>query len=49
MDSEINHKRHFIKIPLINKGMEFIGMPSIFKDKVTSAIPAYLKNTDVKR
>ena len=26
--------------------MEFIGMPSIFKDKVTSSIPAYLKNTE---
>ena len=47
IDSEINHNRHFIKIPLINKGMEFISLPSIFKDKsVTSAIPAYLKNTE---
>ena len=24
IDSEINHKRHFIKIPFINKGIEFI-------------------------
>ena len=23
-DSEVNHKRHFIKIPFINKGIEFI-------------------------
>ena len=30
--SETNHKRHFIKIPLINKGVEFIDLPSIFKD-----------------
>ena len=46
IDSEINYKRHFIKIPFINKGMEFICLPSIFKDKsVTSAIPAYFKNT----
>ena len=47
IDSEINHKRHFIKSPFINKGMEFIILPSIFKDKsVTSAIPAYFKNTE---
>ena len=48
IDFEINHKRHFIKIPfIINKGMEFISLPSIFNDKsVTSAIPAYIKNTE---
>ena len=44
IDSEINHKRHFIKIPFINKGIEFINLPSIFKDRsVTSSIPAYSK------
>ena len=32
IDSEINHIRHFIKIPLINKGIEFIDLPSIFRD-----------------
>ena len=31
-DSEVNHKRHFIKIPFINKGMEFIDLHCIFKD-----------------
>ena len=47
IDSEINHKGHFIKIPFINKGMEFISLPSIFKGKsVTSAVPAYFKNTE---
>ena len=29
-DSEINHIRHFIKIPFINKGIDFIDLPSIF-------------------
>ena len=29
---EVNQKRHFIKIPFINKGMEFIDLDSIFKD-----------------
>ena len=47
IDSEINHKRHFIKIPFINKGIEFIDLPSIFKDKsVTSSIPAYFQNSE---
>ena len=31
IDSEVNHKRHFVKIPLINRGMKFIGFYSIFK------------------
>ena len=47
IDSEINHKRHFIKSPFINKGIEFIDLPSIFKDRsVTSSIPAYFQNSE---
>ena len=47
IDSEINHKRHFIKIPFINKGIEFIDLPSILKDRsVTSSIPAYFQNSE---
>ena len=47
IDSEISHKRHFIKIPFINKGIEFIDLPSIFKDRsVTSSIPAYFQNSE---
>ena len=42
IDSEVNHKRHFIKILLINKGMEFIDLHSIFKDNsVIPSIPNY--------
>ena len=33
IDSKINHIRHFIKIPFINKGMDFIDLPSIFRDR----------------
>ena len=33
IDSEINNKIHFIKIPLINKGIDIIDLPSIFQDK----------------
>ena len=48
IDSEINHKLHFIKIPFINKGIEFIDLPSIFKDRsVTSSIPAYFQNSEL--
>ena len=32
IDSEVNHKRQFIKVPFINKGMEFIDLHRIFKD-----------------
>ena len=32
IDAEINHQRHFIKIPFINKGVDFIDLPSIFQD-----------------
>ena len=47
IDSETNHKRHFIKIPFINKGIEFIDLPSMFKDRsVTSSIPAYFQNSE---
>ena len=47
IDSEINHIRHFIKIPYINKGIEFIDLPSIFRDNnVISAIPSYFENTE---
>ena len=47
IDSETNHKRHFIKIPFINKGIEFIDLPSIFKDRsVTSSMPTYFPNSE---
>ena len=45
IDAEINYQRHFIKIPFINKGMDFIDLSSIFQDKsVTSSIPDYFQN-----
>ena len=47
MHSEVNHKRHFIKIPFINKGLEFIDLHSIFKDNlVISSIPNDFNNTE---
>ena len=47
IDSEVNHKRHFIKIPFINKGMVFIGFHNIFKDNlVISSIPNYFNNSE---
>ena len=47
IDSEVNHKRHFIKIPFINKGIEFNDLHSIFKDNsVISSIPNYFNNSE---
>ena len=47
INAENNHQRHFIKIPFINKGMDFIYLPSIFQDKsVTSSIPDYFQNSE---
>ena len=47
IDSEINHIRHFIKIPFINKCIEFIDLPRIFRDNnVISAIPSYFENME---
>ena len=47
IDDEINHQRHFIKIPFTNKGMDFIDLPRIFQDKsVTSSIPNRFQNSE---
>ena len=37
IDSESNHIRSFIKIPFINKGIDFIDLPSI---------PTYFQNSE---
>ena len=43
----MNHIRHFIKIPFINKGIDFIDLPSIFRDNtVKSSIPDYFENKE---
>ena len=43
IDTEINHIRHLF----IDKAIEFIDLPSIFRDNnVTSAIPLYSENTE---
>ena len=47
IDSEVNQKRHSIKIPFFNKGMEFIDLHSIFKDNlVISSIPNYFNYSE---
>ena len=41
------HKRHFIEISFINKGIELIDLHSIFKDNlVISSIPNYFNNSE---
>ena len=47
IDSVSNHIRHFIKIPFINEGIDFIDLPGIFQDKsVTQSIPTYFQNSE---
>ena len=47
IDSKINHIRQFNKIQFVNKGIEFINLPSTFKDKsVISSIPTYFENKE---
>ena len=47
IDSEMNHIRHFIKIPFISKGTDFIDLPSISRDNtVESSIPDYFENKE---
>ena len=45
IDSEMNHISHFIKIPNINKGIDYIDLPSIFRDNTVELyIPDYFEN-----
>ena len=44
--SESNHIRSFIKIPFINKGIDFIDLPSIFQDK--SVIQSNLRTSKIQ-
>ena len=47
IDAEMNHIRHFIKMPFFNKGIDFIDLPSIFGDNtVEVSIPDYFENKE---
>ena len=47
IDAEINHQRHFIKIPFIDKGMYFLDLPNFIQDRsVTLSIPDYFQNSE---
>ena len=47
IDTGINHKIPFIKTPFINKGIDFIDLPSVFQDKlVTSSLTDYFQNSE---
>jgi len=47
IDTVSDHKRSFLKIPFINKGIDFIDLQSIFRDKnIIDSIPKYFKNTE---
>ena len=43
----MKHIKHFIKIPFINKGIDFIHLPRTFRDNtVESSIPDYFENKE---
>ena len=47
IDATSDHERHFLKITYLNKGIDFIDLTSIFKDKqVIDKIPKYFKNSE---
>lgn len=47
IDAESQHKRYFLKLLFINKGIDFINLQSIFQNKnITKAIPSYFKNLE---
>ena len=47
VDEASSHKRSFLKILYCNKGIDFIDLASIFKDKrVADKIPLYFKNSE---
>ena len=46
-DSEVNQIKYLIKIPFINKGIEFIYLPIIFRDNtVISSVPSDFENIE---
>ena len=50
IDSEINHIGNFIKVQFVNKGIEFINLPNIFKGKyVISSMGALNLYVDNKK
>mgnify|MGYP000152960958 CR=1 FL=1 len=45
--TNFNIIQDFLKIPFINKGIDFIDLQSIFRDKnIIDSIPKYFKNTE---
>ena len=47
IDKVEDHKRHFLSIKYINRGIDFINLSSIFNDSsVQSLIPPYFDNTE---
>ncbi|XP_060588392.1 uncharacterized protein LOC132743833 isoform X2 [Ruditapes philippinarum] len=48
IDTIAEHDSHFLKVTFLNKGIDFIDLPSIFRDKrFTDAIPKYFKTSEI--
>ena len=47
IDAKSDHQRHFLKISYLNKGIDFIDLASILRDRrVIDKIPNYFKNSE---
>ena len=47
IDDKLHHKRYFLKINFLNKGIDLIDLPSIFNNKeVAMMVPSYFKNRE---
>jgi hypothetical protein len=47
IDSLSQHTRHFLKVSYLNKGIDFIDLASVFKDRrVADKVPKYFKNLE---
>ena len=47
IDKPEDHKRHFLNLPFISKGIDLIDLSSIFRDsKITKTIPSYFDNIE---
>ena len=47
IDSQVDHIMHVIKIEFINKWVDFIDLPSLFRDNIVeSTIPEIFENKE---
>ena len=47
IDKDEEHRKYFLKLHYVNKGLDYINLSDILRDKnVTKCIPSYFNNTE---